>query len=473
MATSIVLSRLRTLGDVSVSSGAPDANKYPLLDENGLLDSSFIPGGGGSLTWPLVSTDGNLSFGSTDGTAAYIDDAGNSFFAGDLTLAGKAVIGVNQQLSEINGYVGGGSGLYLTSTDSRTYFMIDPPEGGTFADFVIGMNGTFASGNCNSWGVGFYGLDESILFYTQGLGSVPGCPFILHAAAGAVTGGFSLNQFVLLPSTDGDVTPGFIGVHTSSPAYELDVNGSVNVSGSYYGSGANLDLSSNTGVFGGTTSNNLYTFFNGYGLGGLSQFSNDVGYLTSAAQPGDPISEFGNNAGYLTSAAQPGDNVSEFTNDAGYVSSGADLSIFTNDTNFVASSDGTAATLDLSSNTGTFAGTAAEATSPAAGIADGNIITTSGGAFADSGVPIKAIQTGNFSGLVQSAPNPVTQFVVPITNIGSTNYTIIISDEFPTSAYAGITRTAGSKTLYSFVVFYNTPCTGGETTSFDWTIIPW
>jgi len=54
MATSITLSRLRCLGDVSVSSGSVDANKYLLLDSNGLIDTSFIPGGGGGTPHTLV-----------------------------------------------------------------------------------------------------------------------------------------------------------------------------------------------------------------------------------------------------------------------------------------------------------------------------------------------------------------------------------------------------------------------------------
>ncbi len=49
---------------------------------------AIIEQAGGGVVWPLVSADGNLSFGSTAGTAAYIDDSGNFISRGGINVLG-------------------------------------------------------------------------------------------------------------------------------------------------------------------------------------------------------------------------------------------------------------------------------------------------------------------------------------------------------------------------------------------------
>src|ERR1700723_3042982 len=94
--------------------------------------------------------------------------------------------------------------------------------------------------------------------------------------------------------------------------------------------------------------------FTGALSGNISQFTNNIGYLTSAAQPGNNVSEFVNDAGYvqngadistftnlagyLTIAAQPGDNLSKFANNANYIATADNANL----TSLIASSSVTA-----------------------------------------------------------------------------------------------------------------------------------
>jgi hypothetical protein len=63
------------------------SGRLPAVDGSQL--TNLPGGGGGGVTWPLVSTDGNLSFGSGAGTKAYIDDTGNGSFT-QAVFAGSA-----------------------------------------------------------------------------------------------------------------------------------------------------------------------------------------------------------------------------------------------------------------------------------------------------------------------------------------------------------------------------------------------
>ena len=65
------------------------------------------------VTWPLVSTDGNLSFGSTAGTLGYVDDSGNAVFA---SLTSPIVGGTGS--TPVSGNVGYEANSRVTSAGS-------------------------------------------------------------------------------------------------------------------------------------------------------------------------------------------------------------------------------------------------------------------------------------------------------------------------------------------------------------------
>lgn len=67
------------IGDVTVS-GTPSAGQVLTATSFSTADWQTPTGGGGGVTWPLISTDGNLSFGSATGSLAYIDDTGIALF---------------------------------------------------------------------------------------------------------------------------------------------------------------------------------------------------------------------------------------------------------------------------------------------------------------------------------------------------------------------------------------------------------